>query len=332
MSRRQILANLAAAAGGLCSLTAIPVQAFEDGNGIDLVTRSDLGVSIRRSVVRGAQVMDRLDGTWERLSDRFGLGETRQQQEGKPAPKIIPDLKPLDRDLAVKLLLGADQAVVKCLSLSAAELDRQIATVTRTVQPSFQRTGLALVDLTSPTSADEFNFLAYCRYKAYIDLFSKQQSVGIVQFKRDIESAIGRLILSLLLPTIDSLSKRSRCDQWRSAVTAIEQLGASLVARGLVASVDPIIVDAETVTEWCDDGGELTFSIGLDGEATLNAQMLLQEQGYRLYPNFCRHGIQAILETISDTDVTIDGEWIMHRAFDTIALSWNLKSCIYSYT
>eukprot|EP00978_Attheya_sp_CCMP212_P043184 scaffold277581_cov28-Attheya_sp.AAC.1 len=38
------------------------------------VTQSDLGVSVRRSVVRGAQVMDKLDGQWEKFSDEFGLG------------------------------------------------------------------------------------------------------------------------------------------------------------------------------------------------------------------------------------------------------------------
>jgi hypothetical protein len=36
-----------------------------------------LSQQIRRSAVRGAQVRDKIDGTWERFSDDFGLGANR---------------------------------------------------------------------------------------------------------------------------------------------------------------------------------------------------------------------------------------------------------------
>jgi len=39
----------------------------------NVVTTSDLGVSVRRSVVKGAQVIDNLDGRWEKFSGECGL-------------------------------------------------------------------------------------------------------------------------------------------------------------------------------------------------------------------------------------------------------------------
>lgn len=53
--------------------------------------------------------MDKIDGQWEQFSDKFGLGAARKQQEGKPAPKVIPDAQPLDTELASKILETSDR-------------------------------------------------------------------------------------------------------------------------------------------------------------------------------------------------------------------------------
>lgn len=73
------------------------------------VTKSDLGIAVRESVVRGAQTMDKVDGKWEAFSDKFGLGAARKQQDGKPVPKDIPDPLPLDTTLAKRILETSDQ-------------------------------------------------------------------------------------------------------------------------------------------------------------------------------------------------------------------------------
>ena len=78
------------------------------------VTQSDLGVSVRRSVVRGAQVMDKLDGQWEKFSDEFGLGAERSKRDARPKPKEIPDLLPLNQNVATEILNAAD--MVRCVS------------------------------------------------------------------------------------------------------------------------------------------------------------------------------------------------------------------------
>jgi hypothetical protein len=305
MSRRRILDILA---GCLSSTVSAPALAYDNENGgIGIVTESDLGVSVRRSVVRAAQFMDRVDGSWENLSDRFGLGEARQKQDGRPAPKTIPDLRPLDSDLAMKLLRGADQAVVKVLSCRANHLDQRVEAIRATVQPSFERAGLKIATLPIPSTAEEFNFLTYVHYKAYIDMFGQQQSVGFVQFKDYLETTLGQLMLDLLLPSFDPVAKGTRCEQWQYSVNAMEKLKSALVTSGLVAAVDLPAVDDDVLLEWCEEGGELTFSLALDGEATLNAQCLLQEQGYRLYPSFCKLGFRRILQRISSIDVAVDG-------------------------
>jgi hypothetical protein len=87
-----------------------PSYAGEVGARINAaVTKSELGVAVRKSVVRGAQVMDKVDGQWEQFSDKFGLGSARSQQDKKPAPRVIPDPLPLDMRIAKRIVEITDQ-------------------------------------------------------------------------------------------------------------------------------------------------------------------------------------------------------------------------------
>ena len=43
------------------------------------------------------------------------------------------------------------------------------------------------------------------------------------------------------------------------------------------------------------DLSDLQFSVALDGDVTLNAQILLQEQGYRLIPDYGKYATTFIL-------------------------------------
>jgi hypothetical protein len=91
--RRQFLQNLLVVAGG--GLAVAP-QAASAGMVGEAVTKSGLGLSVRRSVVRGAQTFDSLDGQWEQFSDRFSLGTERSKRDALPPVKVIPDPQPLD--------------------------------------------------------------------------------------------------------------------------------------------------------------------------------------------------------------------------------------------
>ena len=87
-----------------------PCYAGEVGARINAaITKSELGIAVRESVVRGAQVMDKVDGQWEQFSDKFGLGSARSKQDKKPTPKVIPDPLPLDTGLAKRIVEITDQ-------------------------------------------------------------------------------------------------------------------------------------------------------------------------------------------------------------------------------
>ena len=69
--RREIVASLAS-----LLTTTLPIQQSLAADGFDDTRSPFSGLSqqIRRSAVRGAQVIDKIDGKWERFSDDFGLG------------------------------------------------------------------------------------------------------------------------------------------------------------------------------------------------------------------------------------------------------------------
>lgn len=68
-TRRETLIGLGTVSGFATLFTPQAASAGEVGARITrAVTQSDLGVSVRRSVVKGAQVIDSLDGKWEQFS------------------------------------------------------------------------------------------------------------------------------------------------------------------------------------------------------------------------------------------------------------------------
>ena len=50
---------------------------FEDSGTAPMLAMDDITRQIRTSVVRGAQLIDKVDGQWERFSDNMGLGSKR---------------------------------------------------------------------------------------------------------------------------------------------------------------------------------------------------------------------------------------------------------------
>ena len=82
----------------------------------EAITTSELGLAVRRSVVRGAQIMDALDGQAERFSDNYQLGSERRQQSRRPLPKPIPPLRPLDVITARNILQRIDETFASIAS------------------------------------------------------------------------------------------------------------------------------------------------------------------------------------------------------------------------
>lgn len=310
--------------GGIL-LSPSDAEAGEVGARINAaVTKSELGISVRRSVVKGAQIMDGIDGQWEQFSDRFGLGANRARQADKPKPKVIPPPQPLDGKLAAKLLDLSDEVFVTLTKIAYNELDKQIDKVTFTVAPSFERSGLDVknIEAKSPRNGEEFNFLAYTHFKAYTDLIV-EQNIDFRSFQKDFEERMGSKVAELFFPKEDFSAKlapgslsnpKVRQERWASTEKRLRQLADALVQRGLVAQID-VSYDKDDLADWLDDAiSDLQFNIALDGDVSLGTQILLQEQGFRLYPNFGRYAIRNMLEanlgsSIDITDYYMDTDY-----------------------
>ena len=74
------------------------------------------------------------------------------------------------------------------------------------------------------------------------------------------------------------------------ALEQTDSLSHRLRELGLVANIDRNSVEStDDLQDFVDDAlPDLVITVSVDGDATLQSQMLLQEQGFRLYPNFNR--------------------------------------------
>jgi hypothetical protein len=117
------------------------------------VTTSELGISVRRAVVQGAQVVDSVDAQWEQFSDRFGLGAARRKNNAAAYTRPLlstnddslwHDRPPLDVNMATKLLDISNEAFLdstRKYGIHSKDLQEQISEVAQTVWPSFARAG-----------------------------------------------------------------------------------------------------------------------------------------------------------------------------------------------
>lgn len=76
--RRDILATLTSSIISLSAGAPAALAAATESDNFD-APMNGLTRQIRTGVVKGAQVIDKLDSRWERLSDDFGLGDKRNQ-------------------------------------------------------------------------------------------------------------------------------------------------------------------------------------------------------------------------------------------------------------
>lgn len=284
------------------------------------ITTSDLGISVRTSVVQGAQLADKIDGKWEKFSDKYGLGSERSKQVAKrPNDKKIPDPLPLNIDAAQKILDVSDEVFLKLMpSLSPQKLTSSIEKVAKLSMPSFERSGIsfsineggssdgryeniAAADLMRFQTAPQFNFMCYAHFKAYSELIiEKGNSIDFLNFRTEYERSVGERLIETLQLT-DGTNKgftkqeqqQTNSDLKNQILVALEQtdfLGRRLIELGLIANVDRNSVESNyDLQDFVDDAlSDLIITLSVDGDATLQSQMLLQEQGYRLYPNFSR--------------------------------------------
>jgi hypothetical protein len=336
--RRQVLTNLAGIITPAIVISVAPAHAGEVGARITkAVTTSDLGLSVRRSVVQGAQTMDSLDGKWEKFSDRFGLGAERNKKGQQP--KIIPPLKPLDTTLARQVLSTCDQVFCDVTGVSPSVLSKQVETVRALVKPSFERVAGTPLGDDDPSlgsdndgsrtsslmeNADQFNFASYVHFRAYSTvLLSEKNMPDYRTFRRAFEEQCGTKLLALVLSTSPisasaSASSLSKKEQLAASLDQIQSVTTTLRDKGFVAATEVSYIDADLLADWQDDLAELQFNVALDGDATQNAQILLQEQGYNLIPSYTKFLLRPIFLSgaIKDQTLTIE-EYYMDTNYNS---------------
>jgi len=188
--------------------------------------------------------------------------------------------------------------------VSQSALCKQVETVANKVRPAFERSGVSTLE---EGSAQAFNFDSYTHFKAYGDLIMETK-VPFNSFRKDFEDKLGQQLLTLLLPQY-SKSANIKSGNLEAALqqrlSLVDQVCRILVEKGLVAATERSTIDEERLADWTEDLSDLTLNLALDGDITQNSQILLQEQGFRLYPNYAKYMIAKLLEIPQQT-VTID--------------------------
>jgi len=256
------------------------------------VTQSDLGVAVRKSVVRGAQAFDRLDGGWERFSDRFQLGSERAKRDARPAERVLPERARMDPVVCLGLLDGADMVFVSLVpSLSERDLGARLGETYRSYRRSFERS--AGVNFSDDTAGEllpaQYNFLSYVHFRTYVDILIEKQ-VDFRPFYRTFQARLGAYVLAATTPDRDPPAKGTNPAALRAALSAGLLAADTALSRlrraGLLLAWDVAGTSDTAVDDWAEGGADLVLSVALDGDASIGAQCLIQEQGYRLYPNF----------------------------------------------
>ena len=288
-------------ASAAATFSVEPASAGEVGAKINAaVTQSDLGVSVRRSVVRGAQLIDKLDGRWEKFSDDFGLGAERSKREARPVEREIPPLKPLDQELAVSVLQAADKAFLAIVPVGEETLKRRIEKVDALVRKSFERAGLKLDQ--KEMDGEVFNYLSYVHFKAFNEILV-QEATNFKQFRLSFEDLFGSKLCQLLLQNNNATTSTSAAeigpdmlkDKLKSALADIDIITDMLQAKGFVALVERAEIDPERLADWAEDLSDLQFSVAVNKDVTQDTQILLAEQGFRLVPDIPRYAVTSSL-------------------------------------
>jgi len=317
--RRDILAN---------SILLLPTAFPSLSNAAEFDTSSEMNYltrQVRTSIVRGAQIIDKLDGNWERFSDDFGLGENRRQPKkkvlgvgGKAEVEAKEIQAVLDDFFCLDVLNACDMAFLACLpTISKDFLLQQVDQTKTLVRKSFIKKSSLSISL-SPE--EEFNFNCYSHFRVYNDILVNE-NISFPAFRQKFESKIRKRLFQLALKQDSSLlisSPPKLTEKVVSGLQITDKIATLLQRKGIISSwersnpsnddiedfISPMSSDSFSTTP------DLQFSLALNGDKTLNSQILLQELGYRLYPSFgCWLVCEGLLQCFvgdSETVVNID--------------------------
>jgi hypothetical protein len=286
---------------------------------MNIVTRQ-----IRKSVVRGAQLIDTVDGAWERFSDDYGLGSKRNLPKrnvidagGNAVTKkfVMSSKLPIvnfDETFALDILRLCDDAFIQCLtyqqsqqtiSMNKVELNEQIDQMKQYLRKSFF--SASNDNHAPPSMEEEYNFDCYSHFRVYNEILIKR-NINFPPFYKAYERTIGTSLLqfAMLARQQQQQSSSSLAQDLFNALSLTDDIATLLQTKGLITSWERSIPLDDTIEDFVENNNEdstimsttdLTYSLALNGDITLNSQLLLQELGYRLYPTFGRWMVNEAL-------------------------------------
>lgn len=328
--RRRIISGL-----GALSLGMYPKESLAGEGGAKItaaVTQSDLGQSVRRSVVKGAQVMDQLDQKAELFSDRFNLGAERSKRPGKPEPKVIPEPKPLDTRLAMRILEIQDQVFCSEANIDLKVLQTRIDSVWQKTRPAFERSGARLSEQGRMINAADFNFCSYTHFKSYLDLIL-ERDISFPVFKKNFDRRLGKELFALTTlnapqPLGIQKDATARMEALQETRALIDKICAFMIDAGLISLFDNADIESEGVEDWAADLADVTWSLAIDGDITLQSQLLLQDQGFRLYPSIGHLLVAHVLQTtLTGQEVAVE-DYYMDTNYNSDPAKFEVKEVL----
>lgn len=109
-----------------------------------------------------------------------------------------------------------------------------------------------------------------------------------------------------------------------------DQICRNLKSFGFVSLADRSEIENERISDWTEDLSDLKLVIPLDKDITINAQSLLQEQGYRVYPDFGRFVITTALQRSLQglNQVVISDEYYMDTNYSSDPKLFEVKQVL----
>ena len=129
----------------------------------------------------------------------------------------------------------------------------------------------------------------------------------------------------------DTATKTTLSESLNNALLASDTAATLLQSKGMIDSWERSIPIDDDVEDWTTSSkpsntdnfyvsSDLEYSLALNGDVTLNAQILLQELGYRLYPSFgrwlAREAVLSCFENEQKIKTNVD-EYYMDTSYNS---------------
>lgn len=331
------LTGVLSIAAATCALPSVafatvnpPSLVNDDTQGIPMVTQSEMGKSLRSSIVRGAQIADKIDLKWERFSDSlrdeakcdprtnrrmFDNGFRRDGTRiGNPVlgALCIPEpLQELDTATTTLVMKLAQNAALETLPIdSPTTLAKKQEQVANLVGPAFSRAASqSKVKNNEEEDAQVLKRQAFNR-----DLYTQIRAVGeFVTSKeqaRDMERAWGDKLLAALAPTADKRDYTSPFPKPDGDEFESYNEGALLDALGAVSVALQKLQAGGLIGHWeisiPEDDYWNVVTLAVDDDISIGGQILGRERNQPLSGSQVQALVRSAMESQAKMSFKMD--------------------------